>query len=175
MEKLSKNKLYFIIIAAIALVALILVITTSVITYNNAKDAIANIGTVAFNQKSKDNIDKAQVEYDTFLTTLGASTTFKSIKESLDLETLENAKASYIEGGIRDVNTKYLYGTEKEEIIKELTTLRTTIDAYFPSKDYSRISNYSVFTNLESKFIDTTAAKPSQSSGGDSAEEVEIC
>ena len=53
MEKLSKNKLYFIIVAAIALIALVLVITTSTISYSNAKQAIENIGVVGYSEKSK--------------------------------------------------------------------------------------------------------------------------
>ena len=80
MEKLSKGKIYFIVVAAIAFLALILVITTSTITYSNAKQAIENIGVVGYSEKSKEKIDDAQYKFDQFQSTLGATTTFTSVE-----------------------------------------------------------------------------------------------
>ena len=174
MEKLSKNKLYFIIVAAIAFLALILVITTSTITYSNAKQAIENIGVVGYSEKNKEKIDDAQYKFDQFQSTLGATTTFTSVNKNVGEENLQKAKAAYSEAAIRDVNNKYLSGASEDEIKAELKTIRETIDAYFANKDYSIISNYATFTSLESRYNAGATADNSGSQGG-AAEEPEIC
>lgn len=173
MEKLSKSKIYFIVVAAIAFVALILVITTSTITYNNAKQAIANIGVVSYSEKSKEKIDDAQLKFDQFQSTLGATTTFKAVNKNVGQENLQKAKAAYSEAAIRDINNKYISGASEDEIKAELKTIRATIDVYFANKDYSLISNYSTFTSLEAKY---GAGASNESSGSqEAAAEPEIC
>ena len=174
MEKLSKNKLYFIIVAAIAALALILVVITSTITFNNAKQAISNIGVVSYSEKSKEKIDDAQLKFDQFQSTLGASTTFKVVNQNVGEENLQKAKTSYAEAAIRDVNNKYIAGASEDEVKAELQTIRTTIDAYFANKDYSSISNYATFTSLEIKY-GAGATNESSGSEGGAAEEPEIC
>ncbi|MBE5763705.1 MAG: hypothetical protein E7338_05770 [Clostridiales bacterium] len=173
MEKLSRGKIYFIVVAAIALLALILVITTSSITYSNAKKAISEIGVVGYNEKSKGKIDDAKLKFDQFQTTLGASITFKVVNKKVGEENLQKAEAQYSEAAIRDVNNKYLAGAEEDEIKKELAEIRQIVDTYFANKDYSLISNYSTLTALEAKYgsQDTGASYSQQQS----AEEPEIC
>ena len=174
MEKLSRNKIYFIVVAAIALLALVLVITTSTITYQNAKKAIANIGVVDYSEASKAKIDDAQLKLDQFRTTIGATTTFTSVNKKLGEEDLQKAKAKYIEAAIRDVNKNYLNGVSDAEIKAQLKEIRTTVDEYFANKDYSLISNYSKLTSLETEF--GGAATGGDSSGAqEAAEEPEIC
>ena len=174
MEKLSKGKLYFIIVAAIAFVALVLVITTSAITYNNAKQAIENIGVVGYSEKSKEKIDDAQLKFDQFQSTFGATTTFNVVNKNVGEENLQKAKAQYSEAAIRDVNNKVLTGASEDEIKAEVKTIRDTIDAYFANKDYSLISNYATFTSLESKYNAGATSNDSGSQGG-AAQEPEIC
>ena len=175
MEKLSKNKIYFIVVAAIALLALILVITTSTITYQNAKKAIAEIGVVDYSETSKAKIDDAQLKLDQFNSTFGASTTFASVHKNLGIEDLQKAKAKYVEAAIRDVNKKYLNGVSDDEIKAQLKDIRTTVDAYFENKDYSSISNYSKLTSLETEFGGAATAGGESSGSQQAAEEPEIC
>ena len=175
MEKLSRGKIYFIVVAVIAFVALILVITTSTITYNNAKQAIENLGVVGYSEKSKEKIDDAENKFEQFQSTLGASTTFKVVNKNVGEEKLQKAKVSYIEAAIRDVNNKVLSGATEDEIKSELQTIRGTIDVYFANKDYSLISNYATLTSLETKYGAGANASGESGSQGGAAEEPEIC
>ncbi len=175
MEKLSKNKLYFIIVAAIALVALVLVITASTVSYSNAKKAINDIGFIGYNDNTKSKIDDAQHKYELFQKGIGATTTFTSINEKVGYVTLQKAKATYLEAAIRDVNDKYISGATEDAIKAELKTIRQTIDEYFANKDYSLISNYATFTSLETKYGAGASDNQSQSGSQQAAEEPEIC
>jgi len=174
MKKLSKLSIYFISVSVVVFIALVFVIISTSVSFVQTKDAINNIGVVAYNEKSKSQINDAQAKYETFEKGLGASITFASVEEKVGVEELTKAKAKYVEAAIRDVNTKYINGAQESDVQKELSEIRKTLDSYFANGDFSKISNYSTLTSLEAKYTSQSNASSSGNSQ-EGSQEIEIC
>ncbi|MBQ8163049.1 MAG: hypothetical protein IJZ93_01605 [Clostridia bacterium] len=173
-KKLSFEIKLIILIAALAVVFLVLSIISAAHSVNRTVDAIDAIGTVEYTDASKEKIDLALSYYNELDTNIGLQ------ERITNAEQLTNAKIEYVRLGIKKAYLADKNGEEEETVKQYVKDARASFDEYCKTGDCTNISNYADLVALEEKYGSgqtnaSEGSSPSDSSGGSTDEEIELC
>lgn len=159
-----------IIIGVLALIFLVLSVSSALYSVSRTEADIEAIGRVEYSAESKALIDTAAAHYSALDDNL-------SLKERVDnYETLRAAEAEYVRLSIKELYLAIKHGESEERIALLRSEARDLFDTYFSEPDSGLISNYQDLLDAEAAAaVQTPVSGPATQQTSQSTEEIELC
>lgn len=165
-----------VVLAALAVIFLVLAIFSANYSVSRTEDAIDAIGTVRFDEASKEKIDLAIAYYGELDEGLEARITNSGV--------LDDAKVEYVRLAIKTAvvkdQRKVADGYTDEEVAAAVAAAREALDSYLTGDLNTVVENYFDLIDLEARYTasadsDAAGAADSDSNEKSEEEEIELC
>lgn len=160
-----------VVLSALAVIFLVLAILSASYSVSRTEAAIAAIGTVSYDEASKEKIDLAN----TYFTELDASLRLEERVANLDV--LTAAKAEYVRLAIKTAvvkdQRKLADGYTDEEVTAAVAAAREALDSYFGEGAGPVVENYFDLIALEEQYAASDDNQPAEAEDSDNSEKSE--